>query len=129
MILKQIEIDGRQVAFAVSARIPRLYRQYFGRDVLVDMASLSEHFEKAKKERNVKDISELDAITQLSLIDLTIFENLAFTMAKLASPDTVPNTADDWLDEFQTFDIYEVLPEMLDLWAKNQKGMSIPKKK
>ena len=40
MIEKKVQIDGKEVTFATSARTPRLYRQYFRRDVMTDMASL-----------------------------------------------------------------------------------------
>ena len=28
-------------------------------------------------------------------------------------------TVDDWLDQFEMFSIYEVLPEILELWGTN----------
>lgn len=128
MIVKKVEIDGKEVKFAASARTPRLYRQLFNRDVITDMASLYKNFQDALKSRNVTNISELDPVTQLSLVDLEIFENLAYCMARQASSD-VPDTADEWLDQFDTFDIYSVFPQLMELWANNQRGMSIPKKK
>lgn len=126
MIVKQVEIDGRPVLFGASARTPRLYRQLFGRDVIKDMTSLYSAYQKVLKARKEKE-EELDPETQLSIVDLQMFENLAYVMAKQADP-TIPDI-DEWLDEFNTFDIYEVLPKLMELWKQNQKGMSIPKKK
>ena len=126
MIVKQVEIDGRPVLFGASARTPRLYRQLFGRDVIKDMTSLYSAYQKVLKARKEKE-EELDPETQLSIVDLQMFENLAYVMAKQADP-TIPDI-DEWLDEFNTFDIYEVLPKLMELWNQNQKGMSIPKKK
>ena len=117
-VLKQIEIDGKPVKFMASARTPRIYRQLFGRDVIIDMKSLSDNFNKAVSEG--KD--------QLSVMDLTIFENLAYVMNKQADPE-VPENIDDWLDQFSTFDIYEVFPQLMDLWAMNKAGLSKSKKK
>ncbi len=128
MIVKKILVDDKEVLFAASARTPRLYRQLFNRDVIKDMASLYKKFQDALKSRNVTNISELDPVTQLSLVDLEIFENIAYCMARQASSD-VPDTADEWLDQFDTFDIYSVFPQLMELWANNQRGMSIPKKK
>jgi len=39
-------------------------------------------------------------------------------MAFHADP-TIPGTIDEWLDEFDMFSIYEVLPEILELWGSN----------
>lgn len=127
MIVKQVEIDGRPVLFGASARTPRLYRQLFNRDVIKDMASLHSAYQKVLKGRAEASFDALDAETQLSIVDLTIFENLAYVMAKQADP-TIP-AVDEWLDEFDVFDVYQVLPELMELWNRNNKGMSIPKKK
>lgn len=128
MLIKKLIVDGKEVTFGASARLPRLYRQTFGRDVMLDMASLSESFERVKKAHEVAEFKDLPMIDQLSVLDLTIFENLAYVMAKLASPQTVPGI-DEWLDQFQVFDIYQVFPELSELYLKNQQGMSVPKKK
>ena len=31
----------------------------------------------------------------------------------------IPDNIDDWLDQFEMFSIYEVLPEILELWGTN----------
>ncbi len=128
MIVKKIRIDDQEVLFAASARTPRLYRQVFGRDVIVDMTSLYSNFQSVLKERNAEKFEDLDQTTQLSLVDLTTFENLAYIMARQADP-TIPSNPDDWLDGFNTFDIYDIFPKLLELWNLNQKGMSVAKKK
>ena len=33
--------------------------------------------------------------------------------------NTIPDNIDDWLDQFEMFSIYEVLPEILALWGTN----------
>ena len=45
-----------------------------------------------------------------------MFEDIAFVMAKHADSKGVPDTPDEWLEEFNTFSIYQVLPEIIDLW-------------
>lgn len=116
-VLKQIEIDGKRVNFMASARTPRIYRQRFQRDVILDIKSLRDRYEVVK-----------DSEEQFSALDLTMFENMAYVMAKQADP-TIPDTIDEWLDGFNTFDIYEVLPQLMDLWKMNRAGMSQSKKK
>ena len=48
-----------------------------------------------------------------------MFENIAFIMAKHASPDTVPSEPDEWLEQFNTFSIYQILPQLIELWGLN----------
>ncbi|MEF2814536.1 MAG: hypothetical protein U0N00_08190 [Oscillospiraceae bacterium] len=36
----------------------------------------------------------------------------------LQNPD-VPDTPEDWLDQFNTFSIYEILPQIIELWGLN----------
>lgn len=39
-------------------------------------------------------------------------------MAKHANPN-VPDDPEEWLDTFNTFSIYEVLPQIIALWGIN----------
>lgn len=115
---KIIEIDGKEVKFRATARTPRLYRALVGRDMIADMAKLGKAFEKAQKEGD-----------SLGIDDLQIFEDTAYIMARQATPDMEEDSADEWLDGFEMFSIYTVLPEILKLWALNTKTTSVPKKK
>ena len=107
MIEKVIDISGQQVKFKSSATIPRLYRIKFKRDIFKDLAKLEKAY--SKKAKDGEDI-EID--------DLEIFENVAYIMAYHADP-TIPKTIDEWLDQFEMFSIYQVLPEILELWGTN----------
>ena len=111
-----IEIDGKQVPFKASAAIPRLYRVKYGRDIFKDLMAL----EKALNE-NAAEESNLD------LFSLETFENIAYLMAKHADP-SLPDTAEEWLDEFSVFSIYQVLPEIISLWGLNVQTQSVSKK-
>lgn len=106
-LVKTINIDGKDVAFKASAAIPRIYRLKFGRDIYKDLAQLERNVSKGDPEN-----SDLD------LFDLELFENLSYVMAKHAEP-AIPDTVEDWLDEFNTFSIYEVLPQLIELWGLN----------
>ena len=116
-IIRKIEIDGKQVAFKASAAIPRIYRLKFQRDIYKDLRSL---------ERSVGDGNEENS--NLDLFSLEMFENIAFVMAKHAAP-SIPDTPEDWLDGFNTFSIYQVLPELIELWGLNVKTDVQAKKK
>ena len=116
-IIRKIEIDGKQVVFKASAAIPRIYRLKFQRDIYKDLRSL---------ERSVGDGNEENS--NLDLFSLEMFENIAFVMAKHADP-SIPDTPEDWLDGFNTFSIYQVLPELIELWGLNVKTDVQAKKK
>ena len=57
-----------------------------------------------------------------------MFEQIAYTMAQHADPKNVPEDILDWLEQFETFSIYQILPEILKLWNLNQQTKSEAKK-
>ena len=107
-VTKTIEIDGKQVEFKASAAVPRLYRVKFGRDIYRDLRQL---------ETSVGDNDE-DA-SNLDMFSLEMFEDLAWIMAKHANPQEVPDNPEDFLDQFNTFFIYQILPQLIELWGLN----------
>ena len=117
MIIETVEIAGQQVSFKASAAIPRLYRIKFGRDIFKDLLNLNGAFKKAVNEQE-----------SMKNTDLEIFENVAYLMAKHADPSQ-PDNIDDWLEQFDMFAIYEVLPVILKLWALNINTQIDSKKK
>ena len=108
-VKRNIEIDGKEVAFKASAAIPRIYRLKFGRDIYRDLASL---------EKSVGENEEGES--NLDLFSLEMFENIAYVMAKHADP-SIPDSPEEWLDEFNTFSIYQILPQLIELWGLNVK--------
>lgn len=115
-VRKNIEIDGKEVAFKASAAIPRIYRLKFQRDIYKDISLL---------EKSLGDNTEEES--NLDLFSLEMFENIAFIMAKHADP-SIPDEVEDWLDEFNTFSIYQVLPQLIELWGMNIKTDAEAKK-
>ena len=107
MMEKVIDINGQKVTFRSSAAIPRIYRIKFKRDIFKDLSKLEKAYNK--KAKDDEDI-EID--------DLEIFENVAYIMAYHADP-SIPKTIDEWLDQFEMFSIYQILPEILELWGSN----------
>ncbi len=59
-----------------------------------------------------------EAASGLDTFSLEMFENIAYIMAKHAEPN-VPNTPEEWLDGFNTFSIYQILPQIIELWGLN----------
>ena len=109
MLEKTITVGDKQVKFRSSATIPRLYRIKFKRDIFKDLSKLEASYSKKKNEDG-----------SFAIEDLEIFENVAYIMAFHADP-TIPGTIEEWLDEFEMFSIYQVLPKIIELWGLNVK--------
>ena len=116
-MMKKIEIDGKAVAFKASAAIPRIYRIKFQRDIYKDLSVLEKSIGDGDPEKS-----------SLDMFSLEMFENIAYVMAKHADP-SIPDNPEDWLDEFNTFSIYQVLPKLIELWGMNIKTDVEAKKK
>ena len=39
-----------------------------------------------------------------------------------------PNNINDWLDQFETFDIYQIFPEIIGMWGVETETLVEPKK-
>jgi hypothetical protein len=115
---KTITVNGQEVKFKATASTPRVYRQAFGRDIYLDITALYEEMSKGEI---------------LSVNSLEIFENVAFCMAKQAEGvelkrEEVPKMIEEWLDQFATFSIYQIVPELMELWRLNTEQTITPKK-
>ena len=107
MLKRSVKVGDREVTFKSSAAIPRMYRIKFKRDIFKDLTKL----EKSYKDKG-------DGTKELEIEDLEIFENVAYIMA-LHGDSNTPSSIDEWLDQFEMFSIYEILPEILELWGSN----------
>ena len=117
---KTIKISGLDCTFRTSAAIPRIYRIKFKRDIFADMSKLEREIKRNKNNKAHKSEIPFEA--------LEIFENIAFIMHRHGDPSQ-PKDIVEWLDQFETFDIYEVFPEIFEMWVKENQHMSTPKKK
>lgn len=115
---KTVKIDGKNVRLKSSAAIPRMYRNIFGKDIFKDMMALKKAMDRKKKQGD-----------DLPVENLEMFENIAYIMAKHADSNHVPNDIGKWLDHFETFSIYQILPEIFELWNLNNKQLEHSKKK
>ena len=50
-------------------------------------------------------------------------------MAKHGDKDAVPDSPDEWLEEFSTFSIYKIFPVLKALWEGNMDALDVAKKK
>lgn len=117
-MIKTIQIDGKEIKFKATAATPRVYRRAFGRDIYIDLTTLSEDMAKGES---------------LSVESLSTFENISFVMAMQAEGkeierENVSKKMDEWLDQFETFSIYKVVPQIMELWRLNTEQTVKPKK-
>ena len=116
-IKRTITIDGMEVPFKASASLTRLYRAKFRKDIFKDFSALKDSVDESDEKNSGLGIESLE-----------VFENIAWTMAKHADPETVPDSPDDWLEQFNCFSIYEVLPQLFELWGMNLETQAESKK-
>ncbi len=116
---KEITIGGKKYKFRSTAAIPRMYRIKFNRDIFVDMEKL---------QKDIEDGEKVQGGSSIPITSLEMFENIAYLMNKHGDPSQ-PDDVYEWLDQFDAFNIYEILPEILELWNLNNKGTSVSKKR
>lgn len=133
---KTIMIGSVECNFKTSAALPRMYRLKFQRDLFNDLNSIDRQIKAQEKHKEeMRQIAldkgipfdESEYESTLPVNTLTTFENIAFLMHKHGDP-TQPTEIDEWLDQFETFDIYNVFPEILGMWNDENKQFSTPKK-
>lgn len=115
---KIISIGGKEVGMKATASTIKRYRRKFNRDFFKDIRNLQKKYAEAE---NTEDV-------ELSAEDLECFERVAYIMA-WQYDNTIPASPDDWLDEFDMFDIYQVLPQIIELWGTSSVELETPKKK
>ena len=109
---RTITIGGKNYQIECNALLPRQYRKEFGQDLVASMRKF-----KAEYDADPDNIST------------EILENLTWLMLKAAGED-VGNTVDEWLGGIEdSFAIYNVMNDVVDLWLNSQKTTSRPKKK
>ena len=106
---RKISVNGKEVSLRVSDAIPGVYREKFGRDFYEDLNELKKKVSSKKSKKSTLDVFTLE-----------MFENIAYVMAKHAD-DSIPNSLDEWLDKFNGFSIYQILPEIIKLGNLTQK--------
>lgn len=93
------------------------------------MNALSKAYKKALSALSKDATEEEKKDAQLSALDLTIFENIAWLMLRHGGEE-VGDDPNEWLDSIDgIFSIYEIFPEIYSLWNASNATTSIPKKK
>ena len=127
MIEKEIMIEGKPAKLKASGLIPVLYRAWFGRDLIRDMRKISKAYgEYLHLPEDATD--EEKELAKYNTIDTQLFGDVAWTMLKHAGED-VGETSAEWLESLDgIFTLYEILPDVLELWSQNNKTTAVPRK-
>lgn len=112
---KILTIDGRQVRFKSTGAFLLRYKAQFGRDAIRDILRLQSAIDGKGQIKNI------------DTLDLEVFYNLIWTLAKTADPSIPPPL--EWLDEFSVFPLNEILPELAELIFSSFSATVEPKKK
>ena len=106
---KTIKIGNKEVKMKTSGGTPRMYRNEFNRDIFLDMAEFE------------------NAVAKKETFNVEMFECMAWCFAKKADPTIPP--IEEWLDQFETFDVYAIIPDLVEMWAHDNVITSRLKKK
>ena len=127
MIERTIQIDGKDVRLKSSGMLPRIYWAKFRRDLFKDFNNLKDDYGENTKDGEDEEDEEKTGMSSISVNNLQVFENIAYAMAWHADP-SIPDI-EEWLEQFNIFSIYEVMPVILTMWNANLKTSVVPKKK
>lgn len=114
---KTITIDGKDVRFKSTGATALRYKAQFGKDYFTELLKLNILNNLKKKDMSIEEMEK---------IDFDIFYNIAWVLAKTADK-SIPDPL-TWLDEFDTFPIDEILPEIQDLITASIKSKNTKKK-
>lgn len=98
---KTLNIDGRQVKFKSTGAFLLKYKAQFHRDALKDIYKIQ------------GALGEDNEIANIEALDLEVFYDLVWTLAKTADPSIDPPM--EWLDTFGEFPLMDIIPEIIDL--------------
>lgn len=115
---KILNIDGRQVKFKSTGAFLLKYKAQFHRDAIKDIYKMDDAIETVT-ETTVNEITgeeekiEKRKIKNIDALDLEVFYNLLWTLAKTADPAI--KTPIEWLDDFSEFPLMDIIPEVIDM--------------
>lgn len=107
---KVVKIGGKDVPLKTSAFTPLLYAQLFNANIFADMQDI---------------ITTANQTGTVPFEKVIILYRLAYCMAKHADEKLPP--IDEWLDQFDVYDIPEIAGDLIELWAVDNRSQSTPK--
>lgn len=109
---KTIVIDGKPIRFKSTAATPLRYKAQFKKDFFAEIMKMGaiEKLGNLNKQDKIR-------LEDLDRLDFDVFYNIAWVMAKTADP-SIPDPM-SWLDQFESFPMIEIIPELMDLIMAN----------
>ena len=106
---KTITIGAKEVKLKTSAYTPLLYSNLFGGNIFSEMQEI---------------VTSAGNTGVVPFDKVLILYRLAYCMAKHAEPDLPP--MEEWMDQFDVYDIPEIAGELITLWAMDSQQKSTP---
>lgn len=114
---KIINIGEKKVKFKTSGAFALTYKAQFKRDPIADVMKLF---------KGINNIQKVEEEFNYENIDMEVFFNMTWVLAKTADKNIKAPL--EWFEEFDSFPIMEVLPEILELIGVSF-GTSVKSKK
>lgn len=122
-----VKIDGRDVVFRKNGATMLLYKQIFGREYFADLgkvirskkllnAAEQTATSKTGKKKKTEDEDLIKIAEQLGSLDLEVYYNILYVLAKAADPG-IPDQM-TWLAGFENFDVMPVFNMVSPMLAR-----------
>lgn len=108
---KTIEIDGKKVKFKATGVTPLRYKSQFRRDFFADLHKLTMIEKMVLGQLNDEELEKLDS---------EIIYRMIWVLAKTAD-NSIPELT-KWLDSFDEFPLFDILPEVSELIVSTIRG-------
>ena len=108
---KTIIIDNKEINFKSTAATPLRFKAQFGKDYFAEIIKLNKLNEFKEDQLNYEVLENAD---------FEIFYNIIWVLAKTADR-TIPDPL-TWLDGFEEFPLFEIIPQVQDLIAASIKS-------
>lgn len=99
---KRINIGGKEILFKSTGATAIRYRALFNEDLIDVMFSINRAAAKGE---------------EISSKDIEALQKAAYVMAKQGGDPA--NSYEEWLDQFEMFELIDKLPEIIELWGLN----------
>lgn len=99
----KLTISGKSVRFEANALFPVKYKKEFQRDIFKDL-------------KYIESMQNINA-SNFEQFDMDVLYNIVWTLAWFGDR-TIPER-DEWLLSFNEFNVYEVLPQVIDLLTES----------
>lgn len=125
---KTINVEGKDVKLKSSAAFAKRYKAQFRRDPLADIINLGNSLVDIDLKTVGEDPENVEyEVKEQPNIDLEVFYDVVWALAKNADK-TIPEPI-EFLDQFESFPIFDNIHDILDLALVSMNATVKPKKK